>query len=146
MKIFFSKEGTRVVCGGSTARAVSKYQSSPLTVIEDTQTEEIPAMGRINNVDYVTEGVITLRKVVELCEQYEREPLTLLSFCKKQDAASVLASLLIEKATDVNIYFGMATNAAHEGTDIDFETKLALIRQLEESIQRMGKRIQISFC
>ncbi|MDD4715126.1 MAG: SpoIIE family protein phosphatase [Oscillospiraceae bacterium] len=146
LRLFFAKGGLHIVSGGSTARAVSKFLNSPITMMEETQTEEIPAMGRMEDVDYVTEGVITLKKVLELCEEFEKNPLKLLSFCQKKDAASVLASILIEQATDVNIYFGRAANLAHEGTDIDFQTKLNLIRQLEELLQRMGKYVKISYC
>ena len=146
LKLFFAKEGIRVVCGGSTARAVSKYQRKPLAVIEDSQTEEIPAMSRIENVDCVTEGAVTLKKVLELCSACAENPLELLRFCKKQDAASVLALLLVETATDINIYFGMAANQAHEGPEFDFQAKLSLIKQLEACLQRMNKNVKVSFC
>ncbi|MBP2641429.1 MAG: hypothetical protein H6Q66_2380 [Firmicutes bacterium] len=146
LKLFFAKEGTRVVCGGSTANAVSKYLQKPLVAIADSATRGIPVMSRIDNVDYVTEGVITLKKVLELCNTYLEDPLTLLTFYHKKDAASVLSLLLIETATDINIYFGMAANNLHEGTEFDFQTKLSLIKQLEECLQRMNKHVKISFC
>lgn len=146
LKLFFSKEGIRVVCGGSTAHAVSKYLQKPLIAMTDSQTDEIPAMGRIENVDYVTEGIITLKKVLDLCGKYLENPMTILDFCNKKDAASILSLLLIEAATDINIYFGMAVNDAHEGTEIDFQAKLSLIKQLEEGLQQMNKHVKISFC
>jgi len=146
LKLFFAKEGIRVVCGGSTAHAVSKYQQKPFVAIADSQTNEIPAMGRIENVDFVTEGAITLKMLLQLCREYLENPMTLLRFCHKKDAASILARLLIETATDINIYFGMAANHAHEGTDFDFQAKLALIKELEECLGRMNKIVKISFC
>ena len=146
LKLFFAKAGIRVVCGGSTAQAVSKYQGKPITVVEESDTAEIPAMSRMENVDYVTEGVITLKKVLELCRGCLADPLALLEFSRKKDAASVLARLFVETATDINIYFGMAANEAHEGTGFDFQVKLALIRQLEECLRELRKNVKISFC
>ena len=146
LKLFFAKAGLRVVCGGTTAQAVSKFQGKPLTVIEESDTPEIPAMYRMENVDYVTEGVVTLKKVLELCRRHLADPLGLLELRRKKDAASVLALVLIETATDVNIYFGMAANEAHEGTEFDFQVKLSLIRQLEECLRQMNKNVKISFC
>ena len=146
LKLFFAKAGLRVVCGGTTAQAVSKFQGKPLTVIEESDTPEIPAMYRRENVDYVTEGVVTLKKVLELCRRHLADPLGLLELRRKKDAASVLARVLIETATDVNIYFGMAANEAHEGTEFDFQVKLSLIRQLEECLRQMNKNVKISFC
>lgn len=146
MKLFFAKAGTRVVCGGSTANAVSKYLNKPLNVIQDSGTEQIPDMGQIDGVDYVTEGIITLRRVLDICYQYLEDPMILLNLSKHKDPATLLSSFLIEKATDINIYFGMAANSAHEGTDIDFATKLSLIKQLEDCLIRMHKNTKISFC
>ena len=146
LKLFFAKAGLRVICGGTTAQAVSKFQGKPLTVIEESDTPEIPAMYRMENVDYVTEGVVTLKKVLELCRRHQTDPLGLLDLRRKKDAASVLALVLIETATDVNIYFGMAANEAHEGTEFDFQVKLSLIRQLEECLRQMDKNVKISFC
>ena len=146
LKLFFAKAGLRVVCGGTTAQAVSKFQGKPLTVIEESDTPEIPAMYRMENVDYVTEGVVTLKKVLELCRRHLTDPLGLLELRRKKDAAAALALVLIETATDVNIYFGMAANEAHEGTEFDFQVKLSLIRQLEECLRQMNKNVKISFC
>ena len=66
LKLFFSKNGKTVICGGSTASVVSKYLKKPMRVIQDSGNEEIPDMASIEGVDYVTEGIITLKKVVEL--------------------------------------------------------------------------------
>lgn len=146
LKLFFSKNGKKVICGGSTASVVSKYLKKPMRVIQDSGNEEIPDMASIEGVDYVTEGIITLKKVVELIQKFLENPIYCLNISKSKDPASLLALLLIEEATDVNIYFGMAENTAHEGTDIDFDTKLAVIKQLEECLIRMGKSVKISFC
>ena len=146
LKLFFSKSGKTVICGGSTASVVSKYLNKPIRVIQDSGNEEIPDMASIEGVDYVTEGVITLKKVVELIQDYLKNSIYCLNISKSKEPASSLALLLIEEATDVNIYFGMSENVAHKGTDINFKSKLALIKQLEESLNEMGKSVKISFC
>ena len=146
LKLFFSKNGKSVICGGSTASVVSKYLNKPMRVIQDSGNEEVPDMASIEGVDYVTEGIITLKKVVELILKFSKNPMYCLKISKSKDPASILALLLIEDATDVNIYFGMSENVAHQGTDIDFDTKLELIKQLEECLNKMGKSVKISFC
>lgn len=146
LKLFFTKKGKRVVCGGTTASTVGKYLAVPVTMVPDSESEEIPAMSAIKGVDLVTEGVITLKKVVELCGEFICSPLVLLNMKRKRDGASQLAVLLIEEATDINIYFGTTVNLAHSGTEIDFNTKLTLIKQLEEYLEQMGKRVNLSLC
>ncbi|WP_160691141.1 PP2C family protein-serine/threonine phosphatase [Clostridium sp. C2-6-12] len=146
LNLFFSKSGKKVICGGSTAKVVSNYLKKPIRVMQGSGNEEIPDMSSIEGLDYVTEGIITIKKVVELIENYIKNPMSCIKLCKSKDPASLLALLLIEEATDVNIYFGMSENAAHEGTDIDFDAKLALTKQLEEGLNKMGKNVKISFC
>lgn len=146
LKLFFTKDGKRIVCGGTTASAVSKYLKVPLVAISDSGNEEIPAMATIEGVDLVTEGVITLKKVVEICSEFIHNPFILLDIKKRHDGAALLAAMLIEEATDVNIYFGTTVNLAHLGTEIDFNTKLTLIKQLEEYLEQMGKRVNLSLC
>lgn len=146
LKIFFSKNGKSVVCGGSTANVVSKYLNKPIRVIQDSGNAEIPDMSSIEGVDYVTEGIITLKKVMELITDYSENPMNCLNILRSKNPASMLANLLIEEATDINIYFGMSENAAHQGTDFDFDAKLALVKQLEECLNKMGKSVKLSFC
>lgn len=146
LKLFFSKNGKTVICGGSTASVVSKYLNKPVMIIQGSGNEEVPNMSSIEGVDYVTEGIVTLKKVVELILKFSKNPMYCLNISKSKDPASLLALLLIEEATDVNIYFGMSENVAHQGTDIDFDTKLALIKQLEECLNKIGKSVKISFC
>jgi hypothetical protein len=146
LKLFFTKDGKRVVCGGTTATAVSEYLKVPIVPILESGNEEIPAMATIQGIDLVTEGVITLKMVVEICSQFLRDPFVLLDIKKRQDGVAILACMLIEEATDISIYFGMTANLAHSDTEIDFNTKLASIKQLEEYLEQMGKKVTLSLC
>jgi len=146
LKLFFTKDGKRVVCGGTTASTVSNYLGVPIMAILESGNEEIPAMATIEGIDLVTEGVITLKIVVELCDQFIHDPSVLLDLKKRQDGAALLATLLIEEATDISIYFGTSVNLAHSDTEIDFNTKLTLIKQLEAYLEQMGKRVNLSLC
>jgi hypothetical protein len=65
---------------------------------------------------------------------------------KGRDGAALLSTLLIEEATDISIYFGTTVNLAHSDTEIDFDTKLGLIKQLEEYLEQMGKSVHLSLC
>ncbi|MDF2654468.1 MAG: hypothetical protein K0R19_942 [Bacillota bacterium] len=146
MNLFFAKNGIRVVCGGTTANAVSRYLNKPLRLLQNSGDGKIPYMSQLEGVEYVTEGILTLKNVLEHCTAFLEDPMVLLELCGKTDAAAQLAVLLLERATDINIYFGMAANTAHEGKDIDFEAKLSLIKELEECLIRLHKHTKISFC
>jgi len=70
LNYFFSKIGKKIVCGGSTSKMVSNYLNKPIKIVSKSENEEIPAMASIEGIDLVTEGVITLCKVVKLGHKY----------------------------------------------------------------------------
>lgn len=146
LRLFFAKDGRHIICGGTTAATVAKYLGKPAVVLQETATEEIPAISRIEGTDLVTEGVLTLRKLVEFGIQYEKDGRLSLTLTDRRDGVAALAVYLFEEATDITIYFGRAVNEAHQGLDIDFTEKLNAVKGLEELLLRMGKRVKVSMC
>ena len=65
MSLFFSKEGKHIVCGGTTSTIAAKYLGKPLVPSLDFESGDIPPTAEIEGVDLVTEGVITVNKVLE---------------------------------------------------------------------------------
>lgn len=148
-RLFFSKGGKYVVCGGTTAKAASRYLNKPIqTITNAKEDEDVPSKAIIEGIDLVTEGVITLGKVVEISEEYVEDSLNSLKIKDKTDGASLLSEMLFEEATDINIFFGQATNEGNENSeyDIDFEAKEQLINKLEENLNKMGKHVRITRC
>ena len=99
------------------------------------------------NVNLVTEGVITINKVVEYAKDYVGENKFYDDWCFKQDGASLISRLLFEEATDISFYVGRAINPAHQNPDlpINFNIKMRLIDELAECLKKIGKRIKVSY-
>lgn len=146
LKLFFRKSGCHVVCGGNTSKMVSRYLHKPLQVVMGSGNEDVPDMAVMEGVDMVTEGVITLERVCQLCQNMLDDPVALLRIEEEVDPASLLARMLMNEATDVNIFFGMAANDAHDDIGIGFEKKLKLIRTLEELLVSAGKVVKVNYC
>lgn len=146
MRLFFSKAGTHAVCGGTTARTVAAFLGKPLITLEDTATDQVPAMSRIEGVDLVTEGLLTLRAVLERIRAWRADCMMTLELERQKDGASRLAALLLEKATDVNLFFGTAVNTANLSGDASFQTKLELAKELEKELTELGKIVKLSMC
>lgn len=146
-RLFFSKGGRYVVCGGTTAKSAARYLGEKIETVE-AEDEDMPAMAKIKGIDLVTEGVITLGKVVELSREYVKDSYNSLKIKDKTDGASLLAEMLFEEATDINIFFGQAVNEENEknGYDIDFKTKEELLKKLEENLKSMGKHVRLTKC
>lgn len=146
LQLFFRKEGYHVVSGGNTSKMVSRYLGKPVEVQMGSGNEEVPDMAMIEGVDMVTEGVITLEKVCEICQAAIEDPMQVLELREQTDPASLLALMLMKESTNVNIFFGMAANDAHDDIGIGFEKKLQLIRRLEELLNQVGKVVKINYC
>ncbi|MEG2939374.1 MAG: hypothetical protein RR829_04030 [Oscillospiraceae bacterium] len=146
LKLFMSKEGKRVVCGGTTATLVSRYVNKPLVVCKEYPDPDIPAVASIEGIDLVTEGVITLGRVIEIAKDYVSQDVMPYDLTKKRDGASQVAHILFDTATDINIFVGQAVNRAHENMSINMGIKLKLIGDLENYLEKMGKKVNVSYC
>ena len=89
--------------------------------------------------------MITLRRLLELTEKYiSPNDLTPKMFTK-QDGASLLAEMLLEKATHITFFVGQGVNKAHEGLPIDTTLKLKLIERLAANLKAIGKVVEIHY-
>ncbi len=147
MSLFFSKEGKHIICGGTTSSIAAKYLNKPLEATLNFEKSDIPPIAKIEGVDLVTEGVITVNRVLEYAKDYLGENKYYEQWCYKKDGASLISRLLFEEATDINFYVGRAVNPAHQNPDlpITFSIKMNLVEELSQCLKQMGKRIKVSY-
>ena len=147
MSLFFSKEGKHIVCGGTTSSIAAKYLGKPLKPTLSFERSDVPPIAEIEGVDLVTEGVITVNKVVEYAKDYLEGNALYEQWSMQRDGASLIARLLFEEATDINFYVGRAVNPAHQNPDlpINFNIKMNLVEELSGCLKKMGKRIKVSY-
>ena len=147
MSLFFSKEGKHIVCGGTTSTIAAKYLHKPLKTTLKFEASDVPPIAEIEGVDLVTEGVITVNKVLEYAQDYLQDNESYERWAFKNDGASQISRLLFEEATDINFYVGRAINPAHQNPDlpITFSIKMNLVKDLSECLKKMGKRIKVSY-
>ena len=147
MALFFSKEGKHIVCGGTTSSIVAKYLSKPLIPSLDFEDKGIPPTATLEGVDLVTEGVITINRVLEYAKDYLADNKSYEQWSFKRDGASMIARLLFEEATDINFFVGRAINPAHQNPDlpINFNIKMQLVTELSDCLTKMGKRVKVSY-
>ena len=147
MSLFFSKEGKHIICGGTTSSIAAKYLHKPLKPSLNFDSPDIPPTAELEGVDLVTEGVITVNKVLTYAKDYLKDNESYEQWSMKRDGASQICRLLFEEATDINFYVGRAINPAHQNPDlpINFSIKMNLVQELSECLKKMGKRIKVSY-
>ena len=148
MSLFFSKGGKHIICGGTTAAIAAKYLRKPLNTKTkfDTQSD-VPPTAEIEGVDLVTEGVVTMSKVLSYARNYLQGNESYEEWNYSHDGASRICQLLFEEATDINFYVGRAVNPAHQSLDlaINFDVKMSIVEELSSCLRSMGKRIKVSY-
>ena len=144
---YFVKEGRHIICGGTTSSLVADYLEKEVKTEIEYQDPDIPPISTIDGVDLVTEGVITINRVLLYAKNYLEDNSYDLNWSYRKDAASRIAKLLFVEATDINFYVGRAINPAHQNPDlpISFSIKMRLIDELSDCLKKMGKRIHVYY-
>jgi len=146
MDLFFSKRGKHIVCGGTTAKIAGRYLSRPVVPLFDATDSDIPPASVIEGVDLVTEGVLTLSRVLENVEAYITDRGSP-AWQGKRDAASQISTVLLEQATDIDLFVGRAENEAYDkpGMPVSLNAKVRLSERLAACLEKAGKRIKVSY-
>lgn len=147
MSLFFSKIGKHIICGGTTSTIAAKYLRKPLKASLNFEQSDIPPIAELEGADLVTEGVITVNRVLEYAKDYLKDNTRYEEWSFNRDGASLISRLLFEEATDINFFVGRAINPAHQNPDlpINFSIKMSLVEELSECLKKMGKRIKVSY-
>lgn len=142
---FLACEGAHIVCGGSTAQMVSRQLDRQLVIHEDYVDPDIPPTAQIRGIDLVTEGIVTLSRVLDIASQYASTESIPSHWDTRGDAATRIARMLLEDATDIRFFVGRAVNPSHQDPElhIDFSLKMNIIEKLEKLLRDMGKRVTV---
>ncbi len=139
-----------VVCGGTSATVVARELQRKLDVSLDYEDSQIPPIAYIEGIDLVTEGVLTLNRVLQLLKQYDdNDSITEKFFLEldKKNGASMVAKMIIEDCTELHLYVGKAINIAYQNPDLPFDLGIRqnLIDQLKQIIEKLGKKVMITY-
>ncbi len=143
---FMIPEGKKIVCGGSSATIVSRVLKEPLIPSIEYTDPDVPPVAEIAGIDLVTEGVITLKKTVDIMKDYYNNPTdkAVLMEMDKKNGASLIAKTLIEECTHFNMFIGQKINPAHQNPDlpVDLSIKMIIMDELYSIMVKAGKVVK----
>lgn len=144
-----SREGKKVVCGGTSANIAARVLGKEIITSMDSADPDVPPTARIEGLDLVTEGVLTLGKAFKLLKRYEQDEFDE-EFFDELDAdngASQIAKMIIEECTELNMFVGQSMNTAHESPDLSFDlsVRMNLVEQLKECAEKLGKKVEVKY-
>jgi hypothetical protein len=137
---FVRQRGRHVVCGGTTAKIVSRHIGRSLDVDLETTCDEVPPRARMETMDLVTEGILTLTETARLLNGGASPD----ALCFRVDGAAALVRQLTE-VDHVHFLVGMTVNAAHQNPDLPrrLGIKLAVVREIAEALRARGIDVTI---
>ncbi len=135
---FLSREGARLVCGGTTAHLLARHLDVPLEVDDRFLDSDLPPGGRIRGMDLVTEGILTLTRAGEYLRRGIPEG--------RRDAATCLLDHLLD-ADGITLLVGTARNPAHQNTGLPESIFLrrTVAEELAARLRERGKEVEITF-
>ncbi|MCR5229395.1 MAG: serine/threonine-protein phosphatase [Solobacterium sp.] len=145
-----SASGLKICCGGTTSTIVSRVTGKE--IVTDSldilnMTPDVPPKGFIEGLDLVTEGVLTLQKVDRYLDKAAKDQnyAEELMMSREEDGASCLVRALLE-STGITFMVGLSDNPAHDAiaySPISLNRKIALIEEIKENLEQLGKIVRI---
>lgn len=137
-----SAPGKKIVCGGTTGNIVARHLGVEPVVDLQTMRDDVPPTASLPGLDLVSEGVLTLTRVLRNLEQ----GVNAADLRWQSDGASVLTRLLLE-ADEVTFLVGETINAAHQNPEMppDLGLKHHAATAIAEQLERRSKAVNMDY-
>jgi len=131
-------DGKKAICGGTTANLIARELNREIKSNLSKDTGNLPAFSQMQGMDLVTEGVLTLTKVVEYLEDDVHDA---------SNAAGKLVELLLDSDC-IHFMVGAKLNQAHYDPDlpIELEIRKNIVRKMAKILEeKYIKKVTLQF-
>lgn len=135
---FIGAQGMKVIAGGTTSHLVAEKLDKDVEIDLAYIDSGLPPTAKIEGIDLVTEGMLTLNKVVDYMKHSIPE--------NEENAATKLHDLLVS-CDGITFMVGTARNAAHQNANFPPEMLLrrSVIETLAALLRDQGKTVEVSY-
>jgi len=109
--------GRTIISGGTTAQILSRELNRPIDVEMNSMNSNLPPISKMNGIDLVTEGVLTIAAVAERLESTEIIRNT------EKDAATEIVKMLLN-SDEIHFLVGTRVNNAHQDPSLPVELEI----------------------
>ena len=136
-KFFMDFKGKKAISGGTTANIISRELNIPVVAELSSAAGKLPGLSKMEGVDLVTEGILTLTKTLEYLENGKAE----------NNAAKTLMDFLLNSDC-INFIVGAQMNKAHYDPNlpIEIEIRKNIIKQMAKVLEeKYLKKVNVQF-
>lgn len=136
--------GRKIICGGTTGNIVANYMGETIEMDIMTMSKELPPIGKLKEVDLVTEGILTISKAKEVLIKCNCD-ITRLPTIK--NGAVLLAREILE-ADSIYFLIGQQINEFYQNPLLpkNISIRRSLIEDLVKLLRDNQKQIIIEYC
>jgi len=120
--------GKKIICGGTTAKIIARELERKVFVSIKDHDPDIPPMSEMEGIDLITEGTITIGKILELLEADNYNEYT------RNNAVTKVINLFLDSDI-IHFVVGTKINDAHQ--DPNIPTELGIRRNLIKNIVKL---------
>ena len=136
-KTFINFKGKKAISGGTTANIISRELNIPVVAEMISSAGKLPGLSKMEGVDLVTEGILTLTKTLEYLENNKAE----------ENAAKKLMDFMLNSDC-INFLVGAQMNKAHYDPNlpIEIEIRKNIIKQIAKVLEeKYLKKVSVQF-
>ena len=134
---FINFKGKKAISGGTTANIISRELNIPVTSDMSLSMGKLPGLSKMEGVDLVCEGILTLTKTLEYLESGKSE----------KNAAKTLMDFMLDRDV-INFLVGAQMNKAHYDPNlpIEIEIRKNVIKNIAKVLEnKYLKKVNIQF-
>lgn len=146
---FLSNEGIKIVSGGCSANILSRIIGEEIKTTIDYADPNVPPIAYIKGIDLVTEGVLTLKKTLDILTDYFENPTDKknINAIEEKHGGALVAKVLAEECTHINLFVGRRINPAHQNPSMptDLNIRMRVIDDLIKLLIKAGRIVKIKY-
>ncbi len=134
--------GKKAICGGTTAQIASRELGLELKCDLDYFDKDVPPVGHLEGIDIVTDGLLTLNKVLDYLRDYKQGEM----FPKGRDGATCLMQMLLN-SDRINLIVGRSMNESHQSLNLPLELGIRsqIVDRIANNLKRLNKEVKIEW-
>ncbi len=132
--------GRKIICGGTTAKIISRELDIPVEIDLHGFKGDITPEAKMNGIDMVTEGILTLCRTASLLENWES--------AKEEDNAAYRMVEIILNTDIIKFVVGTRINEVHQDPTmpVDIEIRRSIIRKIMNTLEnKYLKKTELTF-
>ncbi|MCL1893584.1 MAG: SpoIIE family protein phosphatase [Holophagaceae bacterium] len=136
-----SFDGSKIICGGTTASIISRELKAPLKMDLTNLDPNMPPISHMSGFDLVTEGAITLAATARILDEYDNPDRL------PPNAATKLANVFLDSDI-IHIIAGTKINEALQDPNLpqDLDIRRNILRRLKRVLQEKHlKEVHVEF-